>query len=65
VSSTCPSTTSSSPTRRSSGPAPVAKALAVMERHDTTYLFVIDGDHYLGTISIMGVAAAALALGES
>ena len=45
--------------------APVAKALAVMERHDTTYLFVIDGDDYRGTISIMGVAAAALAQGES
>ena len=45
--------------------SPVAKALAVMERHNTTYLFVIDGDNYLGTISIMGVGAAALSLGES
>ena len=34
----------------------VAKALAVMERHDTTYLFVMDGDSYLGCISIMGIA---------
>lgn len=33
----------------------VAKALAVMERHHTTYLFVIDGDTYLGCISIMGI----------
>lgn len=38
--------------------APVAKALAVMERHDTTYLFVIDGDDYFGCISIMGIAEA-------
>lgn len=33
----------------------VAKALAVMERHDTTYLFVFDGDTYLGCISTMGI----------
>lgn len=38
--------------------APVAKALAVMERHDTTYLFVIDGDQYHGCISIMGIGEA-------
>jgi hypothetical protein len=38
--------------------APVAKALAVMERHDTTYLFVIEGDDYYGCISIMGIAEA-------
>lgn len=36
--------------------ASVSKALAVMERHDTTYLFVIDGDDYKGCISIMGIA---------
>jgi CBS domain-containing protein len=35
--------------------SPVAKALAVMERHDTTYLFVFDDDAYLGCISIMGI----------
>ena len=40
--------------------APVAKALAVMERHDTTYLFVIDGDDYYGCISIMGIAEAVI-----
>ena len=33
----------------------IAKALAVMESHDTTYLFVIDGDTYVGCISIMGI----------
>jgi len=38
--------------------AAMAKALAVMERHDTTYLFVIDGDQYHGCISIMGIAEA-------
>lgn len=43
--------------------SPVTKALAVMERNDTTYLFVIDGDDYLGTISIMGIAAKALEQG--
>jgi hypothetical protein len=36
--------------------AAVAKALAVMERHDTTYLFVIDDDQYHGCVSIMGIA---------
>jgi predicted transcriptional regulator len=40
--------------------APVAKALAVMERHDTTYLFVIDGDDYYGCISNMGIAEAVI-----
>ena len=40
--------------------APVFKALAVMEKHDTTYLFVIDGDEYHGTISIMGMGRAVL-----
>jgi len=37
--------------------SPVAKALAVMEAHETTYLFVIDADHnYHGTVSIVHVA---------
>lgn len=36
---------------------PIAKALAVMENHDTTYMFVIDeGEKYRGVITIMGVA---------
>jgi hypothetical protein len=38
--------------------APIAKTLAVMEKHDTTYLFVIDGEVYHGCISIMGIAGA-------
>lgn len=43
--------------------SPVSKALAVMERYGTTYLFVMDGDDYLGTVSIMGIAAAVLSYG--
>jgi predicted transcriptional regulator len=45
--------------------APIAKTLAVMEQHDTTYLFVIDGDHYHGCISIMGIAGAIAALADA
>jgi CBS domain-containing protein len=44
--------------------APVFKALAVMEKHDTTYLFVVDGDEYHGTVSIMGIGSAVLEYGE-
>jgi len=37
--------------------SPLAKALAVMESHDTTYLFVIDAEHnYHGTVSIVSLA---------
>lgn len=43
--------------------SPVSKALAVMERYDTTYLFIMDGENYLGTVSIMGIAAAVLTYG--
>ena len=43
--------------------APLFKALAVMEKHDTTYLFVIDGDEYKGAISIMGIGRAMLEYG--
>jgi hypothetical protein len=45
--------------------AAVAKTLAVMERHDTTYLFVIDGDDYHGCISIMGIAGAIAKLADA
>lgn len=41
--------------------ASVAKALAVMERCNTTYLFVADGDDYAGCVSIMGIGAEILA----
>lgn len=37
--------------------SPLAKALAVMESHDTSYLFVIDADHnYHGTLNIVSLA---------
>ena len=36
--------------------SPVAKALAIMEQDDTTYLFVVDGDEYHGAVSIMSLA---------
>lgn len=41
--------------------SPIAKALAVMEAHDTTYVFVIDADqNYHGTVTIMHVASRIL-----
>lgn len=37
--------------------SPLAKALAIMESHDTTYAFVIDADRkYHGTLSIVSLA---------
>ena len=41
---------------------PVAKALAIMEDLDTTYLFIIDKGVYRGIISIMGIGRALLTL---
>jgi hypothetical protein len=38
----------------------MTKALAVMEQHDTTYLFVIDDEGYHGCLSIMGIGDAIL-----
>lgn len=41
--------------------SPMAKAIAVMENHNTTYLFLIDADgNYHGTVSIMGLAKSLL-----
>ncbi len=35
----------------------MAKALAIMESYNTTYLFVIDAEHnYHGTLSIVSLA---------
>ena len=34
----------------------LGKALAVMEHHDTSYLFVVDDGKYLGTLTIGGIA---------
>ena len=37
--------------------SPLTKALAIMESHDTTYLFVIDAEqNYHGTLSIVSLA---------
>ena len=37
--------------------SPLAKALAIMESHDTTYLFVIDDENnFHGTVSIVSLA---------
>ena len=36
----------------------MTKAMAVMEKHDTTYMFLVDENHeYHGTISIMHIAS--------
>lgn len=32
------------------------KALAIMEHYDTSYLFVVDGERYEGTLTIQGIA---------
>jgi hypothetical protein len=45
-----------------SSATPVAKALAIMEDLDTTYLFVIDEGVYRGIISVMCVGRALLTL---
>ncbi|MBT4837896.1 MAG: CBS domain-containing protein [Methylococcales bacterium] len=36
--------------------SPVVKALAVMEKSDVTYIFVMENEQFLGTVTIMGVA---------
>ena len=35
---------------------PAIKALAIMEKNDTSYLFVVDGGQYQGIITIPGIA---------
>lgn len=37
--------------------APLIKALATMEQHDTSYIFVVDEGVYKGMITIQGIAA--------
>lgn len=36
---------------------PAIKALAVMEKYDTSYVFVVDDGHYEGIVTIQGIAA--------
>ena len=38
--------------------APLIKALALMEKHDTSYIFVVDDKVYRGTVTIQGIAAS-------
>lgn len=38
--------------------APLIKALALMEKHDTSYIFVVDDGVYRGTVTIQGIAAS-------
>jgi CBS-domain-containing membrane protein len=41
-----------------SSDAPLIKALALMEKHDTSYIFVVDDKVYRGTVTIQGIAAS-------
>ncbi len=43
---------------------PLMKALAVMEHHDTSYLFVVEDRRYQGTLTITGIATWMLKLVE-
>jgi hypothetical protein len=44
--------------------APLSKALAIMENHNTTYLFVMDHNSYFGLVTVMGIARHILTTGE-
>jgi len=44
--------------------APAIKALAIMERSDTSYIFVVDEGEYKGIITIQGIAAKMSELAE-
>jgi len=44
--------------------APAIKALAVMEKNDTSYLFVVDDGQYQGIITIQGIAAKMSQMGK-
>lgn len=46
-----------------SSDAPLIKALALMEKLDTSYIFVVDGQSYRGTVTIQGIAASMSHLG--
>jgi CBS domain-containing protein len=43
--------------------APLIKALAFMEQHDTSYIFVVDDGQYQGIITIQGIAMKMTELG--
>ena len=41
-----------------SSDAPLIKALSIMEKTDTSYIFVMDGEDYRGVVTIQGIAAS-------
>ena len=45
--------------------SPAIKALAMMERSDTSYIFVVDDGRYLGVVTIHGLAAMLAGLDRS
>ena len=47
-----------------SSDSPPVKALALMEQHDTSYIFVVDEGRYKGTITIQGLARMITRLDE-
>jgi hypothetical protein len=36
------------------------KAIALMERYDTTYLFIVDDGAYKGVVNVLGIARGML-----
>ncbi len=42
--------------------SPVVKALAIMEKFNTSYVFVVEGERYVGTVTVVAIAARMLAL---
>jgi CBS domain-containing protein len=50
------------PLRSVSTAAPVLKAIAILENHRTSYLFVLDGDEYRGIVTALGIARRMLAV---
>jgi CBS domain-containing protein len=43
--------------------SPCIKAAALMEKHDMTYLFVVDDDKYNGIVNVQGIARRMLQAG--
>jgi len=40
------------------------KAIALMERYDTTYLFIVDDGEYKGVVNVLGIARRMLDMQE-
>ena len=43
--------------------SPVVKAVALMEKHDTNHVFIIDNNHYKGIVTVDGLARRMLEVG--